>query len=554
MFCQNLALSDALHSTRVRSILAVQFRSLWIKTEMYDELEAMALALNKQLFWSEGWLAVRNTIYYHDRTSPSQSLSRLCDLEKALHPVNLLQNAHAYLSSEMWNGIAIDDEEMERGVDGKSPEKSINKTYNITIDLGKELATQKVLLDELLPKLVHIKSYRCVEFGRGLALGADSLADIWERLIQAFAATPDTERDASVLGGFISGAKERDTLIADDFLDDILNHPNLGAYFPYLQLSIAIDEKGVERLQTSITKGISPARNYFYLAYNKSSIQESALKQIIMGIASLPNGVNTAIDILQMRLFYVKSASNRIDPELLQCGRELLCQYNFENEISSDSYKLAELVNNFLVGDTATLYAQRICRKLAKAITNSPHSIAYEYDEVLESLFLVQTHVALDEFLIGETNGLNSWDIHDLESNFGNPLKPVQVELLLSWVQVEPKIRVPKLAAAIPIWQKQDTTNNLEWTPIALKLLELAPDKSLVLAEYQERFWPSVCWSGSLAAILENYRVLPKALLNHPNPEVAIWARKQDDELSKKAEKLRVEERKSERQRDERFE
>jgi hypothetical protein len=268
----------------------------------------------------------------------------------------------------------------------------------------------------------------------------------------------------------------------------------------------------------------------------------------------LPDGIDTAIEILQMRLYSVKSACNPIDPELLQCGRELLCQYNFENDKYSDSYKLAELVNVCLEGDTATLDAQRICQHLANAIIKSPYSIAYEYGEVLESLFRVQTHVALDEFLIGETHGLSSWFIHDMEPNFGNPLKAVPTESMLSWVQVEPEIRIPKLAAAIPIWQKQDTTKNLEWTDIALKLLELAPDKSQVLAEYQERFEPSTLSSLKAAAILENYRALPKALFNHPNPEVATWARKQDDELSKKAEERRIKERESERQRDERFE
>ncbi len=555
MFCQNLALSDALHSTRVRSILAVQFRWLWIKTGMYDELEAMAMVLNEQQFWAEGWLAVRNTIYYHDRTNPSQSLSRLRDLEKALHPVNLLQNAHAYLSSEMWNDIAINDEVMEQGVDVefKFEEKSINKTHNITINLGKELATQPDLLDELLPMLVHCKSYRCVEFGRGLALGADSLADIWERLIQAFVATPDTEKNESVLGGFISGAKERDALIADDFLDYILNHPSLGAYFPYLQLSIEIDEIGVERLKSCIMLGIASASSYWALQYNKSPIDASAISQIISGIASLPDGMNTAIDILQKHLHSVKSACNPIHPELLQCGRVLLCQYNFDNNGSSESCGLAELINDCLQGDTAALEAKIICQNFTKAIIESPNSIAYEYGEVLEGLFRMQPQVALDEFLTGETHNLWSWFLHDMEPNFGNPLKSVPIESLLSWVQVEPNIRIPKLAAVIPIWQKQDASSNMEWTAIALKLLELAPDKSLVLAEYQQQFWPS-CWSGSLADILENYRALPISLLNHPHPEVATWARKQDDALAQEADERRVEERERERQRDERFE
>ena len=554
-FSQRLAMSDSTHAIKARSILANQFRSLWIQTGMFNELETMALALNAQQFWPEGWLAVIQTINSNGKAMPSNLLTRLRLLEKALHPVNLLQTVRAYLSSETWRDIAIEDKALEEGINGKTPDKSLEQAQNRMVTLGHEIAKQSELLDELLPILVHRKSYRCWEFGRGLALRTDSLSNIWQRLVQAFTATTETERDVTVLRGFLNGGIERDPLITGSILDAAVHDPLLGPIFPWLQNSVGLDGLGVERLQASLKRGLAPAWIYKDLALGRSTdpIPYSAFRQLILDIAYLPDGLDIAIDILQMRLFSAKLASYSIDQELVQCGRELLRQCYFEHQQNFDSYELAEVITACLNGSDAASDAQIICRRLAETITKFGISIVHEYGESLKSLFQVQTHIALDEFLTGQTIDMVSLFIHDMEPNWGNPLISVPIESLIYWARIDPKPRFPKLATIIPLFANEEQNGALGWSTIALSLLESAPDKPRVLAEYQQRFKPS-SWSGSLANILEKYRALPQALLTHPDIEVSAWAREQDADLARKAADRRIQERERERQRDERFE
>lgn len=110
-------------------------------------------------------------------------------------------------------------------------------------------------------------------------------------------------------------------------------------------------------------------------------------------------------------------------------------------------------------------------------------------------------------------------------------------------------MRCPALAAAVPLFEKDDDGGSGGWAQVALKLLELAPDKRAFLDIVSSRFMPSG-WSGSLANILEDRRQLPQALMGCADAVVASWAREQDEALAKWAE----EERQRERKRDERFE
>ena len=92
-----------------------------------------------------------------------------------------------------------------------------------------------------------------------------------------------------------------------------------------------------------------------------------------------------------------------------------------------------------------------------------------------------------------------------------------------------------------------------QWSDIALKLLERAPDRMAVLREFTSRLRPSG-WSGSLATILEGRKALLAELENHADASVAKFATAVGTGLSTAIEKQRIWETDHDRTTDERFE
>lgn len=87
------------------------------------------------------------------------------------------------------------------------------------------------------------------------------------------------------------------------------------------------------------------------------------------------------------------------------------------------------------------------------------------------------------------------------------------------------------------------------WSQLALKILDVAPDRMAVLDIYASRFYPRA-WSGALADALCPYLALAESLQVHNDQLVVVWAKKQTESLSKNI----AEDRKRERRLDESFE
>ena len=77
------------------------------------------------------------------------------------------------------------------------------------------------VLEQLLPELVieQKKANRVLQFGEGLASGADDLEAMWCFLVNAIAAMAKDKRNILALMGFLSAASQRDKEIVSYFLD-----------------------------------------------------------------------------------------------------------------------------------------------------------------------------------------------------------------------------------------------------------------------------------------------------------------------------------------------
>jgi hypothetical protein len=150
----------------------------------------------------------------------------------------------------------------------------------------------------------------------------------------------------------------------------------------------------------------------------------------------------------------------------------------------------------------------------------------------------------------GEMIEFDSFD--DPADHRKNPLDAVPDHELLSWCADGGQPRYVTIAEAISFFRAEKDSPP-GWTPIALKLLDAAPDPLAVLSVFIERFSPR-SWSGSRAAIMESRARLLDELDNHPNPALAALAAQKRPGLRAAIAQTREWENKHDRERDERFE
>ncbi len=199
--------------------------------------------------------------------------------------------------------------------------------------------------------------------------------------------------------------------------------------------------------------------------------------------------------------------------------------------------------------------ARSICKKFKQGLAD--YSVyAFHFDQLLEGLFKTQPRIALDVFFGNgaedEENIVDVDSFDDISENRKNPLDAVTDDVVLDWCAQGSAERYVSIANAISCF-RAGKDSPVGWTPIALKLLEVAPDPLAVLEVYIERFSPR-SWSGSRAAIMESRVRLLDNLEHHSNPAIAARAVQKRPELQADVARTREWETMHDRERDERFE
>ncbi|MDP3000805.1 MAG: hypothetical protein Q8N47_25200, partial [Bryobacterales bacterium] len=180
-------------------------------------------------------------------------------------------------------------------------------------------------------------------------------------------------------------------------------------------------------------------------------------------------------------------------------------------------------------------------------------SVRSTHTKQRRALFSAQPIAALDGLCAGKTEELQQGIriLDDVRSR-KYLLAVVPEEDLLRWCDEEPKSRYPAIARVIAISQRTSEAGPLQWTSVALRFLEKAPDPCEVLRQFVSQFMPAGGWSGSLAAILEAHATLLDDLGTYP--DLAVFVAQEKVRLHDATEAQRRSETASDKQRDERFE
>ncbi len=553
--CMRAVLSDRPISEQAKKLLANNLRGLWTKGAMFDALEDSAKKILEQGAWNDGWIAVRGIIRFDSKGFDDEVRERLYKLEKLLKPNNLLEKARTFALSGQHGTFDLEDDfddEEDASVGYRRAEETTRK-------IGAEVAQDAATLNVLLPDLVSTHTTRLESFGMGLAEGGGDKKELFQALYGALAKTLPDKRQISVLLGFLSSCAKTDPPFYNATLDDLVKDDVLGEYFPIIQTTSTIDQRGIERLHESLDIGKAPVYQFKYLAWGRvhEPINDDDLAQILRKILSKEGGVDAALEILNMRFHGRKKDSSEYSDRVMAVARDMLLAYSFGEERrrqNNHDYELAEVVSILLDGSKGIHAATIMCQNLKQAISEN-RAYSFDYPRLLNKLAEVQPTVFLDVFLKGddvEDYQRQRMFIDDFERH-ENPLSQIPDSALLSWCEKDPPSRYPLVASVMKAFKKSDETGKYEWKPFVYRIFDKAPVLEGVLENLADALRPR-SWSGSRADILQRRAVLYQELYEHDNEEVRAWARSRYTKLQEEIRNVREREDQRDRARDESFE
>lgn len=550
--------NDEVAST-IRSMVAQSLWSLWfLGSEIQEQFESIGAAIAEVGYWQDGWIAVRYKLSRlgDEEKVDSAGVDRLRKFEVTLRPKNIAEQVWAVVLSN--NRRVIDYADADDVGDSNALMAAYEKANVLAEELGKAVCIDPELFAALLPDLVSINGTRSrlFQFGKGLAIASVDRRATWDQLTCAVANTEESKRNGEVLCGFLNALATVDEPLCEALLEEALTDRTLGKWFPGLQSSVTITRAGVDRLKRAASLRIARADAFRFLGWERpaDAVNAEDLRDIIDCLAMQEDGYLASVELLASRIHAYDKKKEELPPMLIEAGRQLIASIDFTVYYNSYDYDLRNIAEGCLRGDTASDAAKSLCERIRQGL--SDHTFhAYDFEEVLKTIFAIQPQIALDAFF-GRGNqdtaeGLEFADFGRLPGHCKHPIEAVPSKVLLEWCDAEASERYRAVALVVSF----DTSNDAstKWTPLALEMLQRSPDPLPVLQTFVNRFRPKM-WSGSRAAILESRLGLLDQLATLSNPSVNAYVMDVRPQLAKEIDETRKWENERESARDERFE
>ncbi len=489
----------------VTRILGQSFRSLCRSAGMFDELEVLTTSLLAEGDWPEGWIGVRETLYWGKDKLPSPVLQRLKELERLLAPKDL----SGLIRGKVLTRGASTLDFLEDDDEGKDSVPNYLKAQNEAERLGQlaaaDFSVWTALLPELFSDTTTDKSFR---FGVGLGKGIRDPHEFLAELRKIITSLGAAKVNMIPLRGFLSGWHSVDPEGTDAFLDDAIADDVWGPWFPELQCAIGLEGPGAQRIMQSLSVGLAPDHQYRYLSLGRatSPLDIETIGELISGIASLPTGPATAIDVLGMAAHSAHEQGEQFVQDLATFIRSFFSDLNLDALDTRDpmaDHHLDQLLTFALTKNEASEADGAILNNFIRWEKSKGRVYAYRRGQFLKPFFKLRPMLTLNAIYVPDDDG-SYQTAYELAANRDSdrdqrPMASVPTDQALEWCNASPEDRYTFLAETCLLYAPGEGPKRL--SSIALALFQNAPDKESVLSAYVARLLP-MSWSGSRAAKL----------------------------------------------------
>ncbi len=487
--------------------------SLWdlISAGMINEIENSIRQILRRGEWGSGWMSISISLDRYQKKIPKELLMRLRKMRSLLKPREIAEKIRAYFLS---NQISL-----HRYLRTKGESERIR-------NLGKLAAEDIKIFGEIILDALCSDNLSISSFGQGFADANVDQYELWQLIKICIIKVGLSKTKAyTLLSGYLCGLNEKHPDIAKRILDESV-YDELAEIFPLLQVLSVMDEEASKRIINSLLLGKAPVWQYTNIAYGlrHKLISEEDLIKILLFLSNLPDGLQVAIEIFTMRIY--DKSNNDVGLDFIHLGQSLILLYNFCETRNTDNldYDIAQIVQFcFAKQDKKTeKRAILLLEKLKQIITSNKYS-AFQFDDVLFTLAQLQPKAFLDIFL-DYTDSI-PWEITDaiIGRNYRKAvLDGIEIDIILKWCKEFPDRRFKNLASSL---RPYNINNEKEraWKPLAVSLIDEAPDSCEVLDILFQHINPDSFW-GEYSDVLKENLCFIEHLLEHSNSDVREWA------------------------------
>lgn len=515
-----IARSGGADVARARDIVADHFRD-HLDAGLGDRPIEAIRDVRGNGYWDGGWRAVTDALHFSGDDLKDTVLAKVHQLERDLRPRTTEDCFEAFVLGEPWRHYHPVRRE-------EKPTRDIGK---LSEAVGFRLSLRGDDPAPYLARAVAVEGESSVwSFSRGLARKSTDLDGLWRAARAAFGATDQEKRNSLVLAGLIEGAARRDRAIAERWLDEALENPTLAEHIVVLQVAVPLDARAMERFCETIDRESVPLRRFSQLQSGGVSkpVPGPALAAFLEKLYQTADGAIPALQILHMRFFGDRTDKQDVDAALVRVGRRFLAdRRTFAEEHGREDHGIATIAKVVLDGEGAEEAAIATCRAL-RGEAEADRYFHRDFDKVCRLLAKRFPRIVLDEIvghgarrgLIGRFFGGNARDndnVDGLSLGFDDGV-------LIEWMLEAPAERAHLLAKLVPYYRKGEETGVLEWTDLAMSLINASEDPVPVLEALELRFY-SGGGSGPWSSRLVRRRPLMAALKNHAEVRVRNWVR-----------------------------
>ena len=525
--------TDAELSEPARSVLAESFRSLWDHPAMRKKLIEVAKELNASQPWIEGWKEVRSTIEFeYRRTKPEDRAEQLPEslvaLERDLAPTNLMSNIKAYVLGG-WQGYCELDDEFDDEEQNKY-ESSERRLSIRAEELGEKFACSGRPISELGRDLFSTgyMPYRFA-FGRGLARGALDRNSVWQELVEELHQFGSKTFNFPVLSGFIDEIDMQDRPAAQALLDQCMDDTLLRTVIVELTPCRSFDERDLERCIAALRHAdVDPVMYGALLWYDVyAGLPEDRLLDLIEILLDKPNGDRVVLNVLCIKLRREPKEADTLGVRIRRVGlmaatkRLIRSQDDLGGSTDHDMESVIRAAFSF--DDNADEKEKWL--DAIFTVVDKCHGYMRSFDDAIRTTAELAPDSFLDRAFSGDESTRQKRRVFIEGGGMDNPtLAGVDIEVLIRWCQGQEDAGVwPVVGASIRLWKRASDGGTIEFSESAMLFLDASPDPIAVLKAFARKLEPTFC-SRSLADVMQSRMTAFKALLQHPNPNIAKTA------------------------------
>lgn len=497
----------------IKDVLAGRFRDLWAVAIKADGVKDSLLRAVRSFAesgcedgWKEGWVAIRETIFFDGKEMEEEDRNALNELEEVARPKSLLSQLWVLVFGDHF-GVAFSDAE--------DPSDQQQAMDNMAERMGEEFAESEVLLPEAARLVTGVREGRWPlntrVFGRSLAIHISSIRKGWEIFLEVFESRPESERDSAALRGYLEGVYGRDVVLFNRLMDEAAERKSLVRYIPFFQSCVPLDHVGRDRLLEVMGYPEIAAKDFECLAYRPSyRISDDKDVAIIMeGLLGMDGAPFVVARILS---YYISECGRACDSCFLKVAYEVLeaalvswvsgANLSVGAGIDFDLKRVVEFLFGYGVDEElAEKKVRYILPRLVERARVDRLWPVPQLKETMKAIFRVQPVAALD-ILVGDDDSHEARLRRTSLDREGEicPLFDVSGEVLNRWCRAGGRHRwvyvasiVPAIVLATGVGVNED---EWKWSSQVVDLLGAAPNKIDVAETLVNRI--SKCsWVGS---------------------------------------------------------